>query len=328
MSVKEDILTLLEQNRGKYLSGEEIASKISVTRSAVWKAIKSLQAEGYAIDGVTNKGYYLPPDTDMVSASGIKKYLDDRASHLRIEVYKTIGSTNDEAKKLALSGEPDGKVIVAEEQTAGRGRKGRSFFSPGGTGVYISILLRPKIPVSVSSLLTTAAAVAVAGAVEQLSGRETQIKWVNDIWMDGKKICGILTEASMSLESGGLDFAVVGIGVNITMPESGFPDELSSIASSVFGASGHPNDIRNRLAAEILNCFMPYCDNLEERSFLFEYRKRLFILGREITVVGSGENAYRRAHALDIDDDCHLLVRYEDGTTASLSSGEISILPY
>lgn len=187
MTVKEHILALLDSNKGEYFSGEDIAGRLSVTRSAVWKAIKALQSDGYSIQAVTNKGYSLSPQTDILSAAAVAKYLDARGQTLRLEVFKSVASTNELVKALASGGEAEGKVILSEEQTAGRGRKGRPFFSPAGTGIYMSILLRPRLSAADATLLTTSAAVAVALAIESVSGLSTQIKWVNDVFMNGKR---------------------------------------------------------------------------------------------------------------------------------------------
>lgn len=323
MTVKEQILSLLDGNKGGYISGEEIAGQLSVTRSAVWKAIKSLQTDGYSIQAVTNKGYSLSPLTDILSAGAISKYLNLQGQKLRLEVLKTIPSTNEAVKILASNGEAEGKVILSEEQTAGRGRNGRQFFSPPRTGIYMSILVRPKLSAAESTLLTTSAAVAVALAIENVSGKDTQIKWVNDVFMEGKKVCGILTEASMSLENGLLDYAVLGIGINVALPADGFPDELSGIAAAVFSESNHYGDLRCRLVADVLNRFMEFYEHLADRRFLSEYRKRMISLGKPVTVIKN--NQQLEATAIDIDNDCHLKVRYANGDEEYLSSGEVRI---
>ncbi|WP_339225013.1 biotin--[acetyl-CoA-carboxylase] ligase [Paenibacillus sp. FSL H8-0332] len=324
MTVKEHILALLDSNKGEYFSGEDIAGRLSVTRSAVWKAIKALQSDGYSIQAVTNKGYSLSPQTDILSAAAVAKYLDARGHKLRLEVFKSVASTNELVKALASGGEAEGKVILSEEQTAGRGRKGRPFFSPAGTGIYMSILLRPRLSAADATLLTTSAAVAVALAIESVSGLSTQIKWVNDVFMNGKKVCGILTEASLSLESEWLDYAVLGIGINVTLPSGGFPAELSEVATSIYEAGNPQGDLRNRLTAEVLNRFMGYYEQLKERLFLPEYRQRMMSLGETVMVVK--EHQEQAATAVDIDNDCRLKVRYPNGDEEYLSSGEVRIL--
>lgn len=324
MTVKEHILALLDSRKGEYLSGEEIAGQLSVTRSAVWKAIKSLQTEGYSIQAVTNKGYSLSPQTDILSAAAVSKYLDAKGQKLRLEVFKTVASTNELVKARASGGEAEGTVILAEEQTAGRGRKGRPFFSPAGTGIYLSILLRPKLSAADATLLTTSAAVAVALAIESVSGLSTQIKWVNDVFMNGKKVCGILTEASLSLENEWLDYAVLGIGINVALPSGGFPGGLSEIATSVYEEGKPPADLRNQLAAEVLNRFMGYYEQLKGRLFLPDYRQRMMSMGQTVMVIK--EHQQQEATAVDIDSDCRLKVRYANGGEEYLSSGEVHIL--
>ena len=317
----EAVLALLDEARGRYLSGEEMALRLAVSRAAVWKAVRALRDEGYPIAAAPNRGYALAETADVLSAHGIRKYLTGAAAALRVETRDRVSSTNTVLRERAASGGPAGAVLVAGEQTAGRGRMGRGFFSPGGTGLYLSVLLRPDAPPGDAALLSTAAAVAVAEAVEAVSGRGTGIKWVNDVYLDGKKICGILTEAGIDLESGTLDYAVLGIGVNVYAPEGGFPDGLDASAAAVFDAPR--GDLRNRLAAEILNRVTPFCQDLSARRFVSEYRRRSLVLGREIRILSGGESG--RAFALSVDDDCRLRVRYPDGREALLSAGEVSV---
>lgn len=323
MNVKEQILDIFENNRGIFISGAELAAKLSVSRNAVWKAVKSLQEEGYEITAVTNRGYCLDEETDILSVQSIAKHLGDESGHFNIEVFKTLDSTNNMLKSLAASGESEGKVVISEEQTAGKGRISRSFYSPAGTGLYMSVLLRPQFGPEESSYITSAAAAAVARAIEMISGCDAKIKWVNDIYCKGKKVCGILTEASMNLETGGLEYAVLGIGVNVNPPTQGFPEEISDIASSVFERSMNTGDTRSRLAAEILNNFWQYYKTLGQKTFLREYRERSMIVGHDILVLHGSSS--KKARALGIDDSCHLIVEYEDGSQENLSSGEISI---
>lgn len=321
MNVKEQVLEILENGRGSFYSGEEIAGKLSVSRNAVWKAVKALQSEDYDISAVTNRGYCLSESTDIISESGIRKYLSSEAEHLRFDVCKTITSTNTEAKKLAAAGEAEGKVIISEEQTAGRGRLGRSFYSPSGTGIYMSIILRPKLSAENAIMLTTAAAVATAEAVEALSGRNALIKWVNDIFVDGKKVCGILTEAALDMEVGRLDYAVVGIGINAVKPCGSFPDEIKNSAGYVFDESG--GNLRNKLAAEVLNRLCRYYSELDKKKYVRNYRERSFVIGRNVELINCGN--VRNAVVLDVDDSCRLKVRLENGEETLISSGEVSL---
>lgn len=324
MSAKQHVLSVLEANRGQAISGSKLAQELSISRNAVWKAIKGLQDEGYAITAVTNKGYSLSDDNDILSSQSIEPYLGSCKENLRIEVHKTITSTNTVMKELAGQGELEGKVLIAQEQTEGRGRLGRSFYSPP-TGIYMSILLRPKMTIEDSLFVTTTAAVAVTKAIETIAKCEAKIKWVNDIFCNGKKVCGILTEAGIDFESGTLDYAVVGIGINVAYPKEGFPDELKEIATSIFDKNLYSANARSQLVAEILNNFWEYYKNSTMKSCLDEYRKRSFLIGQEINVM-LGDTT-QKAIAIDIDDKARLVVKYPDGEIKTLHSGEVSIRP-
>ena len=322
MGTKGQILALFEKNKGEYFSGEEIAEKLSVSRAAVWKAVNNLRSEGYHIDAVPNKGYSLSVETDILSVQGIQKYLHPVCSCIQLDVLPTLDSTNTMVREKAAAGVPEGYTVIANGQTKGRGRSGRSFYSPPDTGIYMSLLLRPhRYTAGQAARLTTMAAVAICEAIETVSGEKAQIKWVNDIYVAGKKVSGILTEASVGLEDGFVEYAVLGIGINVSMPESGFPEELEEIAGAVFREA--QSDAKNRLAAEFLNCFMTYYTASGQADYVENYRSRSLVIGREIQVISPGGS--RKAFALDVDKECHLIVKYEDGTTEDLSSGEISV---
>ena len=321
MTTRDAVLELLLKNRGEYTSGAAAAEELGVTRTAVWKAVKALQDEGVDISAVTNRGYMLSSDADVLSPALIKELLTGVIPPERIEVHRCVSSTLDLARKLAEQGAPEGTVIIAAEQTAGRGRRGRSFFSPKGTGVYISVLLRPVLPAERAVLITTATAVAACDAIESLTGETAGIKWVNDIFVRGKKVSGILTEASYSMESGSLDYAALGIGLNVYEPDGGFPPEIADTAGYIL--THRQQDARSRLAAAFVKRFMEIYSRLDSAEFVDEYRHRSIALGKDVSVI-SGDTV-RRARALDVDGECRLIVRYDDGETAALSSGEISI---
>ena len=322
MTTKEKLLELFESNKGIYFSGEEIAGKLCVSRAAVWKAVKNLRSEGYEIDAVTNKGYCLSAKTDILSAQGIGKYLNPQYKNMDIYVLDSIDSTNALVRKKAEEGEIEGYTVVANEQTKGRGRYGRTFFSPQGTGFYLSILLRPPhYSAGLAVRITTMAAVAMCEAIEEVSEEEARIKWVNDIYVDKKKVCGILTEASFGLEDGFLGYAVLGIGINVSPPVGGFPEEIAAIAGTVF--SEEQSDGKNRLAAAFLNRFMRYYTSPRPADYVESYRNRSLVIGKEIEVISSEQ--VKKAVALDIDNDCRLIVQYESGQTDTLYSGQISI---
>lgn len=249
--------------------------------------------------------------------------IHDNLKNLDIKVYKSITSTNTVLKEMAASGAPEGTVLIAETQTEGRGRMGRNFYSPSDTGIYLSILLRPTIPAKDSLFLTTAAAVAVAKSIETIKDCNADIKWVNDIYIDNKKVCGILTEGSINTQNGGLDYAVVGIGINVCPPEEGFPSQLENIAGSIFTREEISTDKKRLLIEELLSLFIHYYKAMPDRIFFEEYKKRSFLLGKKIYVIRNDKHI--PAKAMDIDDECHLIVKYDNGATESLSSGEVSI---
>lgn len=325
MTTKEEILTILEAHKGKNLSGSRIAEEIHVTRSAVWKGIKALQDEGYPITAVTGRGYSLDESSDIFSAAAVSARLTGAASHLTLTVRQEVTSTNTILKEAARQGAAHGTVLVARAQTAGKGRLGRSFYSPTGTGLYLSLLLRPDMTLEHSIQLTTVAAVATARAIEDVTGEPVDIKWVNDVYRNGKKLCGILTEASVNFEGGALEYAVVGIGVNLSDPEEGFPEAIRDVAASLYGTGHVPDGSQARLCAGILNYFMEYYEKLPETAFLSEYRRRSFLLGKDIYVLK--KEGPVRARAESIDERVRLVVAYPDGSREALSSGEVSVCP-
>ncbi len=322
MTTKEKLLALLEDSKGTFFSGEEIARTLQVSRAAVWKAVNALREDGYTIDAATNKGYRLSPDSDILSPQGIRRFLKPEYRDLDLTVLPTVPSTNALVREKANQGRPEGCVIVACEQTAGRGRYGRQFFSPVDSGVYLSLLLRPTAySPQQATCLTAAAAAAMCQAIEAVTGQQPGIKWVNDIFLHGKKVCGILTEAAVGLETGTLNYMVLGAGVNLYPPAEGFPEEIQSIAGSVLEHSCP--EARNRLVGEFLNRFWDFYSHPECRAYLEDYRARSLAIGRNVTVLSAGKAV--SAYAYGIDDDFRLLVRYENGDTEALSYGEIRI---
>lgn len=347
MSIKDNVLILLEKNKNKALSGEELAASLSCTRAAVWKAIKSLESEGYNIQAVNNKGYTLITSPDVLSEAFIKEKVKNAGFDIEIMVEDEVDSTNNVLKSLASNGKTNDCVLISASQTAGKGRRGRGFFSPKDTGIYISFLLHPAVSVLEASMLTTLAATAEALSIETVLNTfesdtknidSVDIKWVNDIYIRGKKVSGILTEASTSIEDGTLEYAVPGIGINIYEPEGGFPNEIKDIAGAIFKDSIKKENLRNILASELIINFLKYytdkndsnsTNNIISRSFYEDYKKRSIVLGKDVNLltpdheVISGDHS--TAKVIDINEDCHLLVEYKDGEREYLSSGEISI---
>ncbi len=259
---------------------------------------------------------------DIIYENGIKIFLNEEiANKIKIEVKETVGSTNDEVKASAIKGEREDYLLVSRTQTKGKGRLGRSFFSPDGTGIYMSLLLRPECKAADTTIITTAAAVAVCRALEKIGISDSKIKWVNDIFLDGKKVCGILTEAGFGAKGDVPDYVVLGVGVNMYAPKNDFPQELKDIAGAVF--TEKKEGVCNRFIAEFLNDFYELYKKLSERTHIASYREKCFVIGKEINVISGGN--ITRATAVDIDNNCNLLVEYPDGTKASLGTGEISI---
>ncbi len=322
MKLKDELLALFEANKGIYFSGEDLAAKLCVSRAAVWKAVNILRRDGYKIDALPNKGYSLSVNTDILSAQGIYKYLNPSCSFLKLDVYQELESTNAFLRRKAAEGAPDGYTVLAKSQTQGRGRKGRSFYSPPGTGVYMSLLLRPENMLPEDAVrITTMAAVAACEAIEELSPKRAMIKWVNDIYIDGKKVSGILTEGTLSLENGSMEYAVLGIGFNLYPPENGFPKEITSVAGTVF--QERQIDGQNRIAAGFLNRFVSCYQAGYSTDYINKYKERSLVIGKSVNVLFP--DGSRKADALDIDEDCRLVVKFEDGRVQKLASGEISV---
>ena len=337
MTVKDSVLEALQNNKDSYLSGEELSGQLGVSRAAVCKAVKVLRGEGYEIDAVTNRGYMMPSDNTAISEAAVRSALPANLRSMDLFVCDVLDSTNLEARRLML-GEGAGSsgtstsvrtpaVVICRQQTAGRGRLGRSFFSPRDDGLYLSVVIRPDFDISRSSLVTVAAAAATSEAIDEICGCKSQIKWVNDIYLEGKKVCGILTEATTDFETGQIDSLIIGIGINTS--ERSFPPELKDIAGSVSkdGLSGHEKAL---LAAAVIEKVVRYTKDLS--GFMDSYRSRSLILGKKITVYTGTyrkdptlELGGRLAFAVEIDDGGGLVVEYEDGTRETLRSGEVSV---
>lgn len=317
MSTKDAVLAALMEEES--ISGERLARRLNVTRNSVWKAISQLREEGYEIEAATNRGYRLGGAKEIVSEAGVLRYLTTRELGRSMEVHREIDSTNNRAKALAAQGAAHGTLVLARRQTGGRGRFGRRFHSPESGGIYMSFVLRPQLPAEKAVLVTSMTAVAVARAIERLADVRVQIKWVNDLYINGRKICGILCEAGMDFESGQLEYAVVGIGVNTA--QMTFPEELQNIATSVGNECGR--DIsKNQLIAEICACMEEEYARLADGGFMAESRARSNVIGRKIVVIRGNERF--SARALDIDDQGGLVIETQNGVQ-TVRSGEISI---
>ncbi len=258
---------------------------------------------------------------DVISEDILRSYLKSEMKNIPISIYDVLPSTNMTAKAEAADGCAEWTLICALSQTAGKGRGEHTFHSPSGSGVYMSIILRPRLEADKVLLLTTAAAVAAAETIEEVSGKKAGIKWVNDVYIESRKVCGILAEASFSLESHGMEYAVIGIGINATPPENGFPAEIASIAGAV--SETPVKDLRCRLIAGIINRLHSFYGNLTEKPFFDGYDKRLMFRGEKVRVIK--KDAEKEAVLVGVDGDFRLLVTYPDGKNELLSSGEISV---
>lgn len=316
MNTKEVVLKTLIANSNEYISGEDLAAKTRRSRAAIWKAIESLRQDGFIIDASTNKGYCLNDENDVLSQEIIRLKMKKKYSDIEIRYYPTIDSTNEEAKRLVLDGNKNDLLLVAEEQTDGRGRTGgKSFYSPPLTGIYMTLVLHKIQHIRSALKITTAASVAVCKTIEKLTDLKPQIKWVNDVYLDDKKVCGILCEAQHDKNNFETTTAlVIGIGMNVRTLD--FPKEVENA-----GALNVPVK-RAELIAELVNQLVKISEK-EYDFFINYYRKHSMIIGRDIEVIENGK--VRQAKAIAITGNGGLLVSYGSLDARILHSGEISI---
>ena len=321
---KQIVLKLLREHTEEFLSGEAISRQAGVSRAAVWKAVEQLRQEGYGIESVPNRGYRLTRVTARLRPEELAEQFRDCRIGRELLCFDTIDSTNNELKRRAVSGSVDGTVILADQQTGGRGRRGRSFVSPAGKGLYLSAALRPQCPLSEISTLTAWTAVALCDAVEAACGVRPGIKWPNDLVLNRKKLCGILTELAAEADSGMLEYAVVGIGVNCNTDTAALPEPARDVAVSLREAVGTAVDT-NALAAAMVRRLHELDVQLPGAlpQWLAEYAGVCVTLGQDVQILRAGET--RLAHAIGIDEAGGLIVRYPDGTEGVVSSGEVSV---
>lgn len=333
MTTKEALLNVLLTSKTAQ-SGQALASALGVSRTAVWKAAKGLADAGVPVAATTQKGYYLNEgDFSYLHETRIASYLSEDAKHIySITVEDELPSTNTAMKALALDGKEAFSVLLARRQTAGRGRLGRSFFSPD-TGLYMSVLFRPSaLPIGEALSLTTMAAVAVSEALGDFcADADIRIKWVNDLYLGDKKICGILTEAATDLETGCLSYAVLGIGINLLPPLNDFPLEIRDVAGALCARKEGQTVDGNRIAALILDRLYAYYSLLSYKNGMAmlreKYRKRSLLDGRRVLVCKKASLGGEEvpATALFVDENMGLRVRYDDGNEETLTSGEVQM---
>jgi len=321
---KELVLECLRASEG-FVSGQQMSEELHLTRAAVWKAIQSLRADGYEIESVTNRGYRLEAATVQLQEREIRRALGSHPWAENLTVLPSVESTNTLAKERAASGAPHGTVIVADRQTGGRGRLGRSFSSPAGMGVYLSVILRPQAPPDRLLHLTAMTAVAACNAVEEAAGIRPGIKWTNDLVFGRRKAAGILTELSLEAESGTVEYAVIGIGVNCCQAESDFPPDVRPIAVSVRQALGGGEVNRNLLAACLIRELARADREMFSRrgAWMERYAAGCVTIGQDVKILRG--DTVRYAHADGVDENAGLLVTYDDGSKGVVSSGEVSV---
>lgn len=318
--MKKKILELLKQYTD-YVSGQDICNRLGVSRTAVWKNINALKEEGYQIDSVNNRGYKLLAEPDLIDEMRIREYLHTRWMGDSILYETEMDSTNIQAKRLGEHDAVNGTVVVTERQTAGRGRRGKTWVSPAGN-CYFSVLLRPEVLVDRASIITLVSAMALAKAIKQVTALDTMIKWPNDVIANGKKLCGILTESSTDLEY--INYAVVGIGINTNQTE--FPEEIKEMASSIRLETGKKVN-RAELLGTFLNVFEAYYETFLETEDLTqlseEYNRLLVNRGKEVKIIEKEKE--RNLTAIGIDNRGGLVVEDSDGKRETVISGEVSV---
>ncbi len=313
MTTKQKVLQLLKQTE-TVLSGEKLAQQLEVSRTAVWKAIRELEKEGYRFEHAASGYRYLPSDIlDPLEIKG------GTLSFLEVEILENSQSTMQDAKAAAAQGKTAPLLIVADAQSGAHGRFGRPFFAPKGGGIYMSLLLQPNQSFAELPQYTLLAAVAVSQAIDALSGKTSTIKWVNDIYLDGKKVCGILSEATSDFESGTISQVIIGMGINFSIPDADFPLELQEKAGSIFPASAPV--LRNQLIHTIWENFFRLLSQ-PASDYLSTYREKSFVLGKTVHFTQQGKTYSGRASA--ITDRGELVVETAE-KTFTLSSGEISL---
>lgn len=321
--LEEEVLALLRGHGEGHLSGEAMSRTLAVSRAAVWKAVEALRRDGYQITSAPNRGYRLAGGPDRIRAGELAGALAGRTVGRELVCLETVDSTNTEVKRRAAAGAAEGLAVLAEGQTAGRGRRGRSFQSLSGKGLYLSVLLRPAVSLAELSQLTAWTAVAVCRGIQSCCGAEPQIKWTNDILLNGKKLCGVLTELELEAESAAPSHVVVGLGVNVSQTAADFGPELADIATSLEleGFSVRRAELAGRILAALDDLYAAFPAG--KADYLSDYRARCVTTGREVLLLRG--DAQVPAFAEAVDDDFGLVVRCPDGRRETVTSGEVSV---
>lgn len=322
--LRSDILSVLRDKTGIFVSGEDLGRQFNVSRTAVGKQIQKLRIEGYDIESTVSQGHRLRKLPDLLRPEEVCPRLTTKSFGCELHYFSHIGSTNDEAKKLAVAGCPEGALVITEEQAGGRGRLSRGWFSPKAKGIWFSIVLRPPFPPQEAPKCTLMAAVAVNRAIRDITGVPCGIKWPNDIMCNGRKLVGILTE--MSAEMDAINHVVIGMGVNVNIPEEDFPTELRDVATSLLLETGVPvarMDLFVRILERLEELYMEV-RNTGFTAVLDAWRQASITLGQQVQVIGTDRNFF--GQAIDIDIDGALLVSTQSGMERVLA-GDVSIRP-
>lgn len=319
--IKEEVLKVLKDTNG-YVSGQSLCNSLNVSRTAVWKCINQLKEEGYVIEAVTNRGYHLVQSPDLITEGEVGSLLDTKFWGRSLAFFEETDSTNNVIKKMAEEGAPEGQLAIAEIQTGGKGRRGRSWSSPKGSGIWMSFLLRPQVDPMKASMLTIVAAMAAREAVAACTGVEALIKWPNDIIVNGHKICGILTELSAEMHM--INYVVIGVGINVNTEK--FPEEIRNTASSLYIETGRKCN-RSRIIAAFGSAFEKYYamflkkENLSD--IVSEYDKYLVNINRKVRIIENSSELI--ATAGGINEEGELLVTDDEGREHIVRSGEVSV---
>lgn len=319
--MKEEILRLLRSADG-YISGQELCNRFGVSRTAVWKAINQLKEAGYEIEAQQNKGYRLMAAPDLMTEAEIKSLMHTEWVAKEVLYFDTIDSTNTKAQELAEKGYPSGTLVVADKQESGKGRRGRSWVSPSGTGIFMTLMIKPDINPNNASMLTLVAALAVAKAITSVTSEEAMIKWPNDIVVNGKKVCGILTEMNAQFDY--INHIVVGIGINVH--NESFPEEISQMASSLMIEAGGKRFHRAQIIAETMSYFEQYYDTFlktqDLSALVREYDELLVNRNKSVRVLDPKEPFDGKA--MGITPRGELIVDTWESRKL-VSSGEVSV---
>lgn len=320
--MKSRIIEALKEHSHTFISGEDLSQKLGVSRTAVWKVIKQLKEEGYHIESVSRKGYKLIEEGDTLNSEALGVELKESSLVKEIKHFGSIDSTNTYAKEVASKGAEEGTLIISDEQVMGRGRLGRSWTSPKGTGIWMSLVLRPDIEPVHAAKMTQIAAAAMNEAISKTTGLSAGIKWPNDIIVNRKKVCGILTEMSAELNT--VNYIVVGIGVNVNV--EAFPQDIKETATSLKIESGQTVR-RKDVVVEFLHQFETFYKAYIEEGNLektLDYcRQHSVTIGQKVRVIHKNETLY--GEAIDLNQDGELLVKFDDGEIKPVFYGEVSV---